>query len=298
MSTKQILRLDPTILAICGGALSAGLALFPLNFGIISFLITYFSSLPLFFVGLCWGLQKLTISILVTFGIFSIGSGLQSAFAFALTTFVPALLVVYRFLKGDPAGYIISWLTGLAITIFLGILIVLSSQSINVLDILHEWFSFFADEQTLKSLHGQIVPLVPGISSISWILMCLVNASLAQRLAVKLQLSKRPYPLPSDTQLYEYWDMVLVLSLLLSLIDVPLFVFMGKNIALICCVPIFFLGLKVAYAWLSQFDNARLWLFVIVFMSIFLVWPGIVIVMFGVLEPTFHLSQRWTSNKS
>jgi hypothetical protein len=298
MSTKGIQRLDPTLLAICCGAMSAGFALFPLHLGIVSFLVTYFASLPLFFIGLSWGLQKFIVSILVAFGVFSIGSGLQSALAFALTTFVPAHLVIYRFLKGEPAGYIVSWLAGLAIAIFLGILIILSSQSINVLDILHEWFAFFADEQTFKKLHSNIIAYVPGISSISWILMCLVNASLAQRLATKLGLAQRPYPQPMDTRLYEHWDIVLALNLLLTLTGIPLLVFMGKNIALICCVPIFFVGLKAVYAWLAQFDNAKLWLIVIVFMSIFLVWPGIIIVMFGVLEPTFHFCKRWTSNKS
>ena len=162
------------------------------------------------------------------------------------------------------------------------------------MDILREWFTLFADEKTLKSLHGRIVSLIPGISSISWILMCLINASLAQRLVMIGGHSQRPYPLPTDTQLYELWDIPLAICLMLVLTDVPLLVFIGENIALISCVPIYFLGLKVAYTWLRQYDNAKLWLIVIVFMSIFLVWPGIIIVMFGILEPTLHLCRRWT----
>ena len=298
MSAKRIHRLDPTIIAVCGGALSAAFALFPLNFSIFSFLFTYFAVLPLFFVGLCWGFSQLILSALVAFGVFTIGAGIHSGLVFFLTTLVPALLIVQRVQKGDPAGYIVSWVTGLAIAIFIGILIVLSSQSSNVMDLLHAWFSFFADEQAFKNLHGQMISLIPGISSISWIMMCLVNASLAQRLAVRSQLTQRPYPLPKDTQLYEHWDLILAFSLLLILTDIPLFAFIGKNIALISCIPIFFVGLKTVYAWLEQFDHAKLWMIVVVFMSIFLVWPGIVIVMFGVLEPTLHLCQRWTPNKS
>ena len=119
MSTKSIHRLDPTLLAVCGGALSAGFALFPLNLSIISFLITYFSALPLFFIGLCWGFRRLIIGTAVAFGIFTIGSGLHEGFVFVLTTLVPTLLIVYRFQKGDPAGHIVSWITGLAIVMFL-----------------------------------------------------------------------------------------------------------------------------------------------------------------------------------
>ena len=135
-------------------------------------------------------------------------------------------LIIYRFQKGDPAGYIVSWVTGLTIGVFLTILFILSAQSVNVLDLLHSWFSFFADEQAFKNLHGHIVPLLPGISSISWIMMCLVNASLAQQLAVKFHLTQRPYPLPKDAELYQNWDLILGASLLLVLTDVPLFAFM------------------------------------------------------------------------
>lgn len=298
MSLERFQRIDPTILAICCGSLSAVFGLFPLNFNIFSFLITYFAALPLFFVGFCWGPTHLLIGLLVAFGTFSFGSGIHAGLVFLLTTLLPTLLIVYRYYKGDPAGYIISWVTGLSIVMFLGIMLILASQSISVLDILHEWFRFFADEETLKKMKGGIVPLIPGISSISWIIMCLVNASFGLRLASKTKLPKRAYPLPSDSQVYEQWDVVFIISLLLILTDIPLFAFMGKNIALITCVPIFFVGLKVLNAWLEPFDNSKLWLIAIVFMSIFLVWPGIIIVMFGLLEPMFHLSTRWTPNKS
>jgi hypothetical protein len=298
MSLGRIQRLDPMILSVCGGTLSAACALFPLNLSVFSFLITYFSALPLFFVGLCWGFPRLILGAIIAFGIFTVGAGFHSALVFCLTTLIPTLLIVYRFQKGDPAGYIVSWVAGLAIFMFLGIMLVLSFQSINVLDILHEWFSFFAEEEAFKKMHGHIVPLIPGISSISWIMMCLVNASLAQRLAVRAKLSPRPYPLPTDSKLYEHWDIVFAIALLLILTDVSLFAFIGKNMALISGVPIFFVGLKVVYAWLKQFDNPKLWMIAIVFMSIFLVWPGIIIVMFGFLEPTLHLSRKWTPNKS
>jgi hypothetical protein len=298
MNTNRVRHLDPNLIAIFCGALSAALALFPLKFNIISFLIAYFAALPLFFVGLCWGFYRLLLGALIAFGIFSIKAGMHAGFVFLITTLAPASLIVYRFQKGDPAGYIVSWVTGLTIAIFLGVLLVLSVQSVNVLDLLHSWFSFFSEEQAFKNLHEQIIPLLPGISSISWMMMCLVNASVAQRLAVKGHLTQRPYPLPKDSQVYESWDLVLAAGLLLILTDIPLFAFMGKNIALMSCVPIFLVGLKVVYVWLKQFDNPKFWVVGVIFMSIFLVWPAIFIVMFGVLEPTARLSQRWTPNKN
>lgn len=297
MSMQQpIHSVDPALVAICGGILSALLALFPLNFSVISFFLTYFAALPLYFVGLSWGLSRLMLAGGVAIGIFTIGAGFHGSLAFILTTFIPALLIVFRIQKGDPAGYIVSWVTGLSIAVFLGVTFVLSSQSINIMDVLQSWFSLFADESSLKGMSSQIVPLLPGLSSISWIMMCLVNASLAARLVVRAKLGQRPYPVAADTQLYENWDIILTLSLLLILTGDALFAFIGKNMALMSCAPLFLVGLKTVYAWLEQFDNPKLWVIIAVFMSIFLVWPGIIIVMFGVLEPTLHLRQRWALN--
>jgi hypothetical protein len=225
------------------------------------------------------------------------GAGIHGGLGFFITTLLPALLMIYRFHKGDPFGYIISWVTGLTIVIFLGILLVLSTQSINVLNLLDSWFAFFADEQSYKKLHGHIIPLLPGISSISWTIMCLVNAAVALLLAIKGHFLHRPFFLPKDTQLYENWDLIFVLSLLLMLTGVPLSAFIGKNIALMSCVPLFSVGLKVVYAWLRQFENPGLWMVGIIFMSIFLVWPAAFIVIFGILEPTVHFHQIWTPNK-
>ena len=107
MGMERIRHVDPAFLAICGGTLSALLALFPLNFSIISFLLTYFSALPLYFVGLSWGLSRLSLSGIIAIGIVTVGAGIHAGLAFILTTFVPALLIVFRAQKGDPAGHII-----------------------------------------------------------------------------------------------------------------------------------------------------------------------------------------------
>jgi hypothetical protein len=82
MSSQLFHRADPIVMAIFGGALCAGFALFPVHFSIISFIVTFFSALPLFFVGLSWGLPRLLIGSLVAFVIFSIGSSFQNGMGF------------------------------------------------------------------------------------------------------------------------------------------------------------------------------------------------------------------------
>jgi len=298
MGMNRIQCFEPNLLAVCGGALSAALALCPLSFGAISFFVTYFAPAPLFFVGMCWGVRRLFIGACVALGIFSMGAGIHSGLVFLVITLVPAFLIVYRFQKGDSVGYIISWVVGLAMGIFLVTLLILSAQSMNVLDLLHSWFSFFINDQTFKGFHRYMVCLLPGISSISWVIACFMNASIAQKLAVKAQLAQRPYPLLGKVQLYENWDIVLAFGLLLVVIDIPLFAFIGKNIALMSCIPIFLVGLRVVYVWLRQFENPQVWVVAIALVSFFLVWPMVFIVILGVLEPTVRLGQKWTLHKS
>jgi len=294
MSINHVRRLDPAFISVFAGALAAGFALFPVHYHIISFMVNYFAPLPLYFVGLGWGISKLVLAAGVAFGLSTIASGVSSSLVFSLTTLVPVFLISYRVKKGDPAGYIVSWVVGFSVATFLAVMLILSAQSINILELLQSWFAFFAKDQSLKNMQGQIMNILPGISSISWTMMCLVNASLAQRFLGRLRISERGYPLPGDTRLYENWDIVLAFCIVLMLTNSPLLVFIGKNIALMSCIPIFLVGLKAVYGWLEQFENPKLWLMGVVFMSIFLVWPGIIIVINGVLEPTFHLYKRWT----
>lgn len=286
--------LTPEYAAILAGTISATLALLPLSFNIISFFLNYFAAFPLYFVGLSWGMRSLTIAALVALAIFTAASGIQPGFVFAITTLAPALLIIYRVHKGDPAGYIVSWITGLTIIIFLAIIMILASQSVNVLDVMKSWFALFSEQIPVKSMNTRLIGLLPGISGISWIIMCLVNASLAQRVASLKNLTQRPYPTSFDHQLYKNWDIILGLGLLLVLTNAPLFAFIGENVALISGIPLFLVGLSAVYAWLGQYENPKIWLIGVIFLSFLLVWPGIIIVLFGILEPTLHLRQRWT----
>jgi hypothetical protein len=280
--------------AILAGVITAALALLPLSFNVISFFLNYFAAFPLYLIGLSCGMHRLALAALIALALFMITAGIQPGLIFAITTLVPAFLIVYRIHKGDPGGYVVSWITALSIVIFVGIVMILASQSVNVLDVLKSWFALFSEQIPVKSMNTRLIGLLPGISGISWIIMCLVNASLALRFAALRNLTPRPYPTPNDRQLYENWDIIFGFGLLLVLTNAPLFAFIGENIALISCAPIFLVGLSVVYAWLGQYENPKIWLIGIIFLSFLLVWPGIVIVLFGVLEPTLHLRQRWT----
>jgi hypothetical protein len=278
--------------AILAGIASAVLALLPLRFNLISFFLNYFAAFPLYLIGLSFGIHRLVLAALIALVLYAATAGIQPGLIFTVTTLAPAFLIIYRAHKGDPAGYIISWITGLAIVIFMAVVVILASQSTNVLDVFKSWFALFTEQTPIKSMNSRLISLLPGISGISWIIMCLVNASLARHLAALIR--KRPSITSFDNQFHKNWDIIFGLGLLLALTNAPLFAFIGENVALISCAPIFLVGLSVVYAWLTQYANPKIWLVGIAFLSFLLVWPAVVIVLLGVLEPTLHLRQRWT----
>jgi hypothetical protein len=288
----RIRQIDPTLLAIFGGALSAALALLPENFSILSFLLGYFASLPLYLIGLIRG--RLSLAAFISFFIVAFVAGklhpnLIFCLLFLSTTLAPCLLIVYRVTQGDSAGSIVSWVVGFMIALFLGVLLVLAAQSINVLDILQSWFSTFRDEANLPA--SQISSFLPSIGAISWMIMHLINALVAKKILVKLNLL--PPNQSSFQEMPENWDIIMTISLILILTDAPLFAFIGKNSAIMSCIPLFLAGLNVVYTWLERGSNPQLWMISIIVASFLLVWPGIIIVMFGFLEPTLHLRKRW-----
>lgn len=297
MNMHRIWQFDPTLIAIFGGTLTATFALLPLNTNLFLFLLNYLSAIPLYLVVFRGGTARLILASLCALGLFTAKSGLHQGFLFFITILVPTFLIIHRTQKGDTSGFIVSWITGLSIFIFLGTIGVLSAQSPNVLGVLQSWFSLFAEEIKRQNVPLQIIQLFPGISAISWIIMCLVNASLAQRLAIRTRLVSPPNPTFNTAQVSENWDIILALSLLMILTDSPLFAFIGKNVALMTCAPLFLVGLSVVNTWLRQFGNPRPWMAGIIFMSFLLVWPGIVIVILGILEPTVHLRQKWAHHK-
>lgn len=298
MKTHPILQENPVLLSLCAGILSVLLGIFPLHLGVFSFLITYFSALPLYFVGLTYGFSHLALASFCAFCGFTIHAGLTGSFVFFGVTIFPALLLIFRVQKGDTLGHILSWFTGLSIAIFLIFIFIFSPQSIQVLENLQTTMGSFTKDPAFQNIKiQQIMHLLPALSSISWILMSLINALCAQRLTNVFQLKQRIFFHTDGFVPSKNWDIIFIAGLLFTLTKIPLLDLIGKNIILMSGIPIFLVGLKIVYTWLKQFKNEKRWMFGIIFLSIFLVWPMIIIVILGVLEPTLHLYNRLASNE-
>lgn len=307
-SIQQTLRnINPTVIAVLGGLVCAAFSLVPLSFSILALILNYFSSLPLYLVAFGWGWQKGARACFVTFLIFLVSLGVSASFALSVTTLIPVLTISAAFLhrvsaskdgseemEWYPARYSISWITGCALVLFLGFTAYLMTKYATPEEAIKEWFSALEKQTYIKDVNAKLMGVFPGIIAVSWIVMNLVNAAIAQRILQKYVLNIRPYPGLRDRLLHQNWDIILICGVMLELTDHPLFAFIGTNVAVISCVPLYLLGLSVVRTWLNQVEEARIWIFCIVVLSFLLVWPGLIVVLLGVLEPSLKLSQRFT----
>lgn len=306
---EKIRSLNPTLIAILGGGLCSAFSLLPLSFSFFALVLNYFATLPLYLVAFAWGWQKGAQACFVTFLIYFLFFGVLTSFALSITTLLPVLTIVASFLhkipiqenKTDkkgwyPAGYTISWATGYALILFLLFTAYLMTQYATPEEAVKEWFAALGKQTLLKEVNPKLMWVFPGIIAVSWITMNLVNALIAQKILQKYTLNIRPYPGPMDRRLHQNWDIILVCGIMLELTGQPLFAFIGTNIVVICCIPLYLLGLSVVHTWLQQVEEARIWIFCIVILSFLLVWPGLIVVVFGILEPSLKLSQRFKKN--
>lgn len=289
-----------------GGALCTVFSLSPLFIPVLGFLLSYFASLPLYLVGFGLGKSSGAIACLVPLLLF-LALGPNQAGLFALMNVMPTLIIVHLSLMQNsdqqwyPIGHVISWLVMVAIVVASAALIIASANHIDVMAEIQEWVNSTIEPGMIsETSSAHVMPFSLGIIGASWILVNMVNALVAIRVLSNFKLNLRPQLSQADWHVPNYWDIPLIVGILVFVAPhLPLnfdlsenLVIIGKTIISLSSIPLFIIGLHVIYLWLMQFKNSRFLFNVIVVIAFFLVWPALLIVGLGVLEPWYGLRQR------
>jgi hypothetical protein len=294
-------------LAILAGFATVTLALSPLAIPGLGLILSYFSTVPLFMIGLSAHRAYLPIAAAIAIVFMGILGGALSAIFFMLSQIIPLFLVVSLALKKEkkawfPASTIVTILTASALLLmtlfFLWFLVVIKTP-LEVETTL--WLKGIIKEEKLSgALNETVGTIIPSLVAISWILTTIFNTLVGQRFLQAMGESLRPYPTKNDFDPVYTWDWNLVFfagtlaSLMKSLY--PSLATFGLNAMLLAAVPLFLLGLRIFYLWLMQWQFTKAWgkilFFVILFFMFILVWPLLFIVGLGVLEPLLKLYPR------
>ncbi len=296
-------------LAVLAGIISGGMALMPLagSFGLI--FLGYFVQLPLMLAGLTLGLTAAAIAAVSATLVIAIIIGPLGAFIFLATLVVPAIIVVRQALLSRvvhgttewyPPGLVLAILTVFAVGgLVLGFVMPMDEPG-GLLGLIDR--SLTEAILQLTEAAGQTVPdlapirarlwMVPAAIASSWLIMTVLNAILAQAVAVRTGRNRRPSPsFPLLELPFWLWPLMGIAVLLAALGGGDLGL-LGRSALIVLATPFAFLGLAVIHKFANRWSHRQLGLTAVYAGIVVFSWPILVVVALGLVEDWAHLRRH------
>jgi hypothetical protein len=293
-------------LAVLAGIVSGGLGLAPLSGSLGFVLVSYFVQLPLMLAGLTMGLAAALIACMAAMVLNGLIGGVLPALIFGVAFAAPALLVVRQALLSRqdqsglvwyPPGLILAHLALLTVVVLALAFLALSGQPGGLLGTIET--VLLEGAALVSEAAGQPAPdpemlkssalLVPAIVACSWLVMGVVNAVIAQAIAVRSGWNRRPSPSLSDLDL-PYWLWPLMAgAVILSLLGSDGIGLFGRSALIVLIVPFGFLGLAVIHKFANRWSYRQLGLAAVYVGIIVFNWPILAVIALGLVEDWAHL---------
>jgi hypothetical protein len=298
---------------ITGLAAAASAALYlSLTVGVLGApFFAYFVQLPLLFIGLSLGLSSASLAGLGSLGIVIVFGGSVAALVFLVVQLGPSLLTIrHALLNRRAADGAEEWYPpGLII----GHLVIYAAV-VLVLALLWVWFATGSIETAFAAAIAQVMgqlggdgsqiraigqqiadyaAIVPGIVAVSWVLMTVVNAAIAQLLAVRGGQAKRPAVALARLWLPAWCGPVLAAATIAAFLAVGDLAFFAQGLAALFAVPFLMQGLAVVHAAVERLPARGLALAGFYLVLLLFSWPLVVgVVLLGLLEDWAHFRRR------
>jgi len=296
-------------IALAAGLLSA-LMFVSLSEGLaIGVLLTYLAPLPLMIAGLARGAATAGLAGAVATASVAAVSGGVASLPFGLAVAIPAVVVARQALlwrttpsgtvEWYPPGLVLGWLTGMAIALILiGAALASGQGGADVTSGgLQEWVTATVgrtldlltptlDASQRQQVAEWWVPFFPALIGGSWLVMTLVNASLAQSILVRSGHNRRPSPAYSrEMDLPTWLGVVLTTAAAVGAMVEGDLGYLGRSVAVVALVPFALSGLAAVHGWAAGRPNARM-LLVVVYGVLFLVsaWALLLVAGLGLVR--------------
>jgi hypothetical protein len=295
-------------LAVLAGVVSSALFLCLLTGVPGMVLFAYFVQLPLMLAGLAMGLTASMIAVASALLINGVIAGAVATVIYGVIQAVPAVVVVRQALLARQQGQDVEWyppglllaqltcLAGLGI----GLAFLLLLDHPGGLQGAIEAFLASALVE-MGAIEAEAVPsselgpwmfLFPGLMATSWLVMVVVNAVLAQALAVRLGWNRRPSPDLTRLELPSWLWPALGAAGLVALLGDHGWGFLGRSLLIVFVVPYVFLGLAVIHTLVRRWSHPG-WLLAAVYGALVLLgWPILAVLLLGFVEDWAHLRRR------
>lgn len=299
-------------LALGAGALSGALYLMVVVGSTGALVLAYIAQLPLFLVGLSFGLTASAVAGAVAAAIALIAHGVAVTVIFVVAFLLPVLVLVRQALlsrRNDagetewyPPGLLAGWLVGMGL-------------AIAALGIAFLWLTGGA-EQAVRAFVGQVFDAaraamprgaaqmdrdrvvdmmagyLPGMAVASLLVMTTVNGALAQGALQRFGLNRRPAPNLAALDLPVAFVLIFAVTLAAGVALPADLGYLARNLAPVTLVGGTLAGLAVVHSAVRRLD-ARVWMLVAVYLAAFLlIWPILLLAALGMAEPFLKLRRR------
>lgn len=298
------------LVALGGGAVSALLYVSVLFAGVGALILGYLAPLPLFLVGLWFGSAATAIAgALGAVLVASATGGFMGPLGYVLTGAVPAAFVARQALlarqtdKGEvewyPPGLLLLGLTGFGIAAFFVAVLLALGEPGGLEGMVRRTLQGMARQLGGPGSEAPppdafwLAPAMPGLVVVSWLVMTIVNAALAQGLLMRFHRNRRPPMRLAELEL-PGWVVLAFAGVVTAALVLPEGMdFLALNAALVLSLPFGLAGLSVVHAFANR-QSARVALLVGFYLFLFLFgWPIILMVGLGVIEQWIGLRRRW-----
>lgn len=270
-----------------------------------------FTQLPLLFCGLTLGLKPMLLASAVSALVITGVGGYLTTLVFAATFAAPCLLLVRQWLlsrnddQGNTEWFPVGWVAAqLAIYFFVLatlIILILESQSVDITGTIREAFEAFAASVALPegqaidmTLVDRLARLVPAFTAVGLLVSTLLNALVAQSLAVRSGQARRPTPLFSSLSLPNWAILGLAATTVASFVLSGTMFLIAAVAMLLMMALFFFQGLAVVHAYMQPRSWRGPGLFLFYVLLLFLGWVAFFVVVLGLIEDRLHLRHRFT----
>lgn len=255
-----------TLIALAGGALSAmaSMAVF-LSGSAGALLVVYLAPLPLLLVGLSLGPRAASMACAGGFLVAGVLGGMMAGGLYGLIHALPAWLVTRQALKQGtaadgrplwyPAGSILCSLTALAAAGILFTAVLGSGHEGGMRALIADYLETFvsavmpnADAADRNDIVAVLAPPFPGFIGIFWVMVTVLNVTLAQSILRRLGRNLRPDFSVADLELPDWSSWLLVGAAVMALLGPWEMEYIGRNLVLLLLLPFFLLGLAVVHA--------------------------------------------------
>lgn len=299
---KKLLKINPLRLSILCGMLSATLSCssalpFTKFIFFLPFLfLGYFWLTPILLVSFLHGSKYGLIAGGIVVGIETLLAGPgPAALTFSATLFPAIYLTHLNRYNASPLRLRIGDAFSRVCFVYLGLMVVALTFIFDIESIKSTAITLLTSlaPQEATRISQSFADLFPAIMTLSALISLTVNTLVTLRILEKTSPELYSFPQTDDFQIPSYWDIVFLVGLLLILTKYEMFAFIGKNVLLLSCVPLYLYGLSIIGSWLNQLENWWLWFVFAIVLSLVLVWPAMLIVLLGLLEPVLKIRKRF-----